>query len=230
MDKLERQRGMYELTGASMPQRSALAVLAGLVVLFAWWFVAGSGLGTLAVAIHHAARSGDPQRRLWLAVVRILFTEFVFLRRGVSWNEVFMIAAWLLIIVLILGSAAGMNSAPLGASAWVAVGLFLFGSWMNSWAEFTRHRWKLRQENRGLLYTGGLFRYSRHPNYLGDVISFSGLCLFSGRWFTIVVPLLMLVGFVFVNIPMLDAHLHDHYGAAFDDYAAHTRKLIPFLY
>ena len=27
-----------------------------------------------------------------------------------------------------------------------------------------------------------------------------------------------------------DAHLRDHDGAAFDDYASSTRKLIPFLY
>ena len=40
----------------------------------------------------------------------------------------------------------------------------------------------------------------------------------------------MLAGFVFVNIPILDAHLHDHYGAAFEEYARRTRKLIPFVY
>ena len=40
----------------------------------------------------------------------------------------------------------------------------------------------------------------------------------------------MLAGFVFVNIPVLDSHLHDHYGGAFDDYARRTRKLIPFVY
>jgi hypothetical protein len=50
----------------------------------------------------------------------------------------------------------------------------------------------------------------------GDLISFSGLCLVSGRWTTIVNPSIMLAGFVFANIPMLDSHLHDHYGAAFD--------------
>jgi protein-S-isoprenylcysteine O-methyltransferase Ste14 len=40
----------------------------------------------------------------------------------------------------------------------------------------------------------------------------------------------MPAGFVFVNIPVLDAHLHDHYGSAFDEYAQRTRKLIPFVY
>ena len=87
-----------------------------------------------------------------------------------------------------------------------------------------------RPENRCRLYTLGLFRYSRHPNYLGDLVSFSGLCLVAGSAITAVIPALMLAGFVFVNIPVLDAHLHTKYGTAFEEYARQTRKLIPFLY
>jgi steroid 5-alpha reductase family enzyme len=101
---------------------------------------------------------------------------------------------------------------------------------MNSYAEYARNVWKLRPENRGQLYTQGLFQYSRHPNYFGDLLSFSGLCLISGAWITTVVPILMVMGFVFVKIPALDSHLRDHYGSAFDDYKRRTAKLIPFLY
>jgi len=49
-------------------------------------------------------------------------------------------------------------------------------------------------------------------------------------WLTVIVPALMLAGFVSVNIPILDAHLREHYGTAFDEYARKTRKLIPFIY
>jgi steroid 5-alpha reductase family enzyme len=112
----------------------------------------------------------------------------------------------------------------------VAIALFLLGSWMNTFAEYARYRWKQRPENRGKLYTKGLFRYSRHPNYLGDLLSFSGLCLMAGAWVTAVIPIAMLAGFVFVNVPVLDAHLQERYGSAFGDYARRTRKLIPFLY
>ncbi|MGH9454843.1 MAG: methyltransferase family protein, partial [Terriglobia bacterium] len=117
-----------------------------------------------------------------------------------------------------------------GAAGVMGVVLFVVGSWMNSRAEYARHVWKQRSENTGKLYTQWLFRYSRHPNYLGDLISFSGLCLISGEWLTAVIPVLMLAGFVFVNIPALDSHLRDHYGPAFDEYARRTRKLIPFVY
>ena len=103
-----------------------------------------------------------PGKRLLIYYVWILFTEFVFLKRGVSWSEVFMIAPW----PLLLGIEGGMNSSPLGAAGALGAGLFLLGSWMNSYAEYTRHVWKQRPENCGRLYTEGLFRYSRHapPN------------------------------------------------------------------
>ena len=142
----------------------------------------------------------------------------------------FTIAPWMLCIYLLLAISGGIDSRPAGIVAIIGTVLFVVGSWTNSQAEYARHVWKLRPVNRGRLYTQGLFRYSRHPNYLGDLISFSGICLISGAWVTTVIPVLMLAGFVFVNIPVLDSHLHDHYGSTFDEYAAHTRKLVPFLY
>ena len=141
----------------------------------------------------------------------------------------FTIAPWLLFIFLLLGIAGGTNPDAWGTAGYAGAALFLMGSWMNSYAEHARHVWKRQRENHGKLYTQGLFRYSRHPNYLGDLVSFSGLCLISGAWLTAMVPAVMLAGFVFVNIPALESHLHDKYGAAFDGYARRTRKLIPFV-
>ena len=62
------------------------------------------------------------------------------------------------------------------------------------------------------------------------LILFSGLCLICGRLSTAIIPVLMLAGFVFANIPALDKHLQEHYGNEFTHYATHTRKLIPFIY
>ncbi len=227
---------MYERTDSSLPQRLTLAATGAVWVALVWWLLFGRGIAIVGAWFGWSWTPGDTLRRGFLAAglsvyyVRILFTEFVFLKRGVGWDEVFTIAPWLMCIFLLLGIAGGKNPEAIGAAASVGTALFLFGSWMNSYAEYARHVWKQRSENRGQLYTRGLFRYSRHPNYLGDLLSFSGLCLISGAWVTAVTPLLMLAGFVFVNIPILDSHLHDHYGAAFDEYARRTRKLIPFVY
>ena len=230
------QKSMYEVRGDSRMQRMTLAGFAALWVAMTWWLLYAGGLATVGNWFGWEWTPGDPVRRTCLAAalsvyyIRILFTEFVFLKRGVSWNEVFSIVPWLLCIDLLLAILGGRNGSAPGAAVAAGGVLFVVGSWMNSYAEHARHEWKQRAENRGRLYTQGLFRISRHPNYLGDLVSFSGLCLISGAWITAVIPAIMLAGFVFVNIPALDSHLHDHYGASFDDYAARTARLIPFLY
>jgi protein-S-isoprenylcysteine O-methyltransferase Ste14 len=231
----------YAARGRSAAQRVVLTTALGVSVAAAWWLLLGGGIavaGAWVGRFWHADswQPGDAARRLCLGValtiyfVRLLFTQFVFLRRAMSWGEACLIAVWVACIYIVLAMAGGTNPAPLRVAGAAGAGLFVLGSWMNSYAEYERHVWKQRAENRGRLYTLGLFRYSRHPNYLGDLISFSGFCLMAGRWETFAIPAMMLAGFVFANIPMLDAHLHDHYGAAFDEYAARTRKLIPFVY
>ena len=227
---------MYGLRDASMAQRITLAAISGVWVAMSWWLLFGGGLHAVGGWFGWTWRPGNTVRRAWLAsgfsvyYIRILFTEFVFLKRGVSWSEVLTIATWTLCTYLLLGISGGTNSSHPGLEVGFGVFLFLVGSWTNSYAEYARHVWKERPENHGRLYTEGLFRYTRHPNYFGDLLSFSGLCLIAGAWVTAAVPLIMLAGFVFVNVPTLDSHLRDHYGEAFDEYASRTRKLIPFLY
>ncbi len=230
------RKDIYAARGGSVAQRAFLTVAVGLCVAVACWLLLAGGIPVIGASVGRAWGPGDETRRLSLAAalsiyfVRLIFTQFAFLKRAVSWSEAGMIAIWVLCIYLLLALAGGTNTARQGLTSAVGVILFILGSWMNSYAEYARHKWKQLPENRGCLYQLGLFRYSMHPNYLGDLISFSGLCLIAGRWITVVVPLIMLGGFVFANIPMLDAHLHDHYGTEFDEYAKRTRKLIPFVY
>ena len=227
---------MYEVPGACVAQRVTLGVMLGAWVALAWWLLWGGGLAMAGGWFGWSWTAGDAGRRMLLALgfsiyfLRILGTTFVFLKRGVSWSEVFTIAPWVLVIYLTLGIGGGRNAAPLGWTAWVSVALFALGSWMNSYSEYQRHVWKARPENRGHLYTGGLFRWTRHPNYCGDVLSFSGLALLAGVWYAALIPLTMAAGFIFGNIPVIDAHLAEHYGAEFAEYARRTRKLIPFVY
>jgi protein-S-isoprenylcysteine O-methyltransferase Ste14 len=236
MQKRELQRTVYELRGPSTAQGLALTVILGLWVALAWWLLLGGGLVAVQNWLRWIGKPAGGIRRICLATafsiyyVRIIFAKFVFLRRGMGWTEVFTISFWLLFIFLFLSFAAGTNPSPFGPAGSLGTALFLGGSWMHSCSEHSRHAWKQRPENRGKLYTEGLFRYSRHPNYLGDLILFSGMCLIAGKWIAATIPVLMLAGFIFVNIPVLDSHLRDHYGTAFDSYALRTKKLIPFLY
>jgi steroid 5-alpha reductase family enzyme len=230
------QHSLYETGQSPGVERFVFAALAGAWVGLAWYLLLGGGLAKAGGWFSQDWAAGDPTRRICLAVafsiyyVRILFTVFVFQKQRMGWGSVFGITTWILCIYVFLAILAGVTHRSLGYTGVAGLLLFLAGCWMNSHAEYTRDVWKQLPQNHGRFYPGGLFRYTRHPNYLGDLLSFSGLCLISGSWISILIPLLMLAGFVFVNIPRLDSHLHAHYGAEFDQYASHTPKLIPFVY
>ena len=219
----------------SIAQRVTLAIgLAGCVVLAGWLLFFGGA----AVAGHfppplghwrfHAPGCARLRFRHLLRprpLYRIPISEA---RRKL--NEVLTIVPWAFVLYILLALAGGTNQAPFAAAAITGAVFFVLGSWMNSYAEHQRHVFKQRPENYGQLYTGGLFRLVRHPNYFGDLVSFTGLCLMAGRWYTAIIPVLMFFGFVLVNVPALDQHLARHYGSAFEVYARKTRKLIPFVY
>lgn len=237
MRLLQKSRnGIYQANSASMVQRFALALLALLWVGIVWWMLFAHGLQDLGQLVGRVWHPGNFLRNVCIAValsiyyVRLLFTWFLFLKRGISCREVSAVAAWLLCIYLVIAIEGGTNDAPFGFGGLLGVALFCAGSWLNTYAEYRRYDWKQHPDHHGLLYTGGPFHYARHPNYLGDLLAYTGLYLLAGSLATIFIPLITAAGFVFVNIPALDAHLHQRYGNAFDDYAGRTSKLIPFMY
>ncbi|HEX4319932.1 MAG TPA: DUF1295 domain-containing protein [Acidobacteriaceae bacterium] len=227
---------MYEFRVRSTAQRCRLALALAAWLAIAVWLLCFGGLATVNAVFGWTPVIASPLRRFCLAsalsiyYLRLLLTWFVFLKRGMRWQESFAVATWLLCIFLAVALAGGRNDSPFGLWSWLGVAAFAFGSWLNSWAEFERLIWKRQQTHHGQLYTGGLFRYCRHPNYLGDVISYSGIALMTGNWMVAFVPAITLAGFVFANIPALDRHLQQRYKESFDDYAKRTARLIPFVY
>ena len=122
-----------------------------------------------------------------------------------------------------------MLKQAIGAFEVIGVLLYLSGSYLNTHAEYSRHIWKLKKENKGRLYTGGLFSLSMHINYFGDIVLFTGLAMIT-HISMLVIPLLMSVNFVFNIIPALDRHLEKRYQDEFRDYSGKTKILIPWIY
>ncbi len=162
--------------------------------------------------------------------VRLLVTQFVFLKRKMTWVETIIISILMVAAVYAYMRVGGSNDQPLGWVEAVGIILYLFGSFLNTRSEHTRHVWKKISANKGQLYTEGLFRYSMHINYFGDLVLFTGLAMICGSISLLVIPLLMTVNFVFFIIPQLDKYLAEKYGDQFVEYAKRTRKLIPKIY
>jgi steroid 5-alpha reductase family enzyme len=71
----------------------------------------------------------------------------------------------------------GNNKQVVGVVEVIGILLYLSGSYINTHSEYSRHVWKLKEENRGRLYTRGLFSLSMHINYFGDIVLFTGLAM-----------------------------------------------------
>ena len=163
-------------------------------------------------------------------LLRLLATLFVFLKRRMSWPEAILISAVMSIIIIVLFNYGGRQSNYIDAVDIIAIGLYLFGSYLNTFSEYRRYVWKKKPQNRGHLYTEGLFRFSMHINYFGDVVLFTGFALVTHNFALLFIPLLMMLNFAVVLIPSLDAYLEDKYGTEFQEYAKRTKRLVPFVY
>jgi protein-S-isoprenylcysteine O-methyltransferase Ste14 len=117
-----------------------------------------------------------------------------------------------------------------GAVEVIGILLYLSGSYINTHSEYYRHVWKLKAENRGRLYTKGLFGLAMHINYFGDIVLFIGLAMVTHSLSMLVIPLIMTTNFTFNIIPSLDKYLEKKYKDEFREYSKKTKKLIPMIY
>jgi protein-S-isoprenylcysteine O-methyltransferase Ste14 len=162
--------------------------------------------------------------------LRMLVALSIFLKRRMSWGEGLLVSVVMSVALIALAYYGGNQKSAVGVIDGIGIVLYLCGSFLHSFSEYQRHVWKQRAENKGHLYTGGLFKYSMHMNYFGDVLVFTGLALITRVTMTLVIPLFMALNFAVFLIPSLDAYLARKYNAEFTAYASRTKKLIPFVY
>jgi len=89
-----------------------------------------------------------------------------------------------------------------------------------------------RTKQTGDVMDRGLWRFSRHPNYFGEILFWTALWLFAlaadpAWWWTVVGPLALVAMFVGASIPLLDQRSRDR-RPSFDAYARRTSALVPW--
>ncbi|MCW8925399.1 MAG: DUF1295 domain-containing protein [Xanthomonadales bacterium] len=232
--------GIDRTHSGSRLQKAVFWGLHFVIILLCTWLVLGGGLESMASWFGWAVDWTDPVRvRILLFCAIIYFvrhgiTLFYLLARRVEWGEVFGLAVFFALfeIGLLLVGGGVFRDSPIALS-WLdifALGLYLIGSFLNSASEIQRKRWKEDPSNKGRCYTGGLFKYSMHVNYFGDVVLFTGWSLLTAAIWTLGLPLLMLLMFMFVHIPPLDEYLAGRYGDEFKAYRSKTKRLIPLVW
>ncbi len=108
--------------------------------------------------------------------------------------------------------------------------LSLGAATMQGIADYEMHTF--RKNRTGAFIRNGLWKYSRHPNYLGEILMWWGvalsvICAAPNAWYLAIGALANTVLFFAVSIPMADGRQARKEG--FAEYKQQTRMLLPIM-
>ncbi|MCD6332971.1 MAG: DUF1295 domain-containing protein [Bacteroidales bacterium] len=227
---------LYGQKSRSIPQKIVIILLELILLWLSYWILFQKGgaiiLGWLGIHSIHALAARKTVVFIFSLVVfiRIGFAMFYLLKRKIPWEESFSIPMAFALYYVGFSLLVLQTDHRLDLLDLFGIALFLFGSFLNSYSEIQRHQWKTLTENKGKLFTGGLFRYSMHINYFGDVCWVTAYAILTRNWYSAIIPVFLLCFFIFFNIPKLDQYLGMKYGKSFFEFKKKTKKLIPFIY
>ena len=141
------------------------------------------------------------------------------------------------VVMLPVSYLLGRGDAP-GFGPWLIAGgsIWLVGLTIEAVADAQKSAFKAKQPEGERFVTTGLWRYSRHPNYFGEMLVWWGLFVFSvpflqGAAFAVVLgPVFITLLLLFVSgIPLLERSADAKYGEdpAYREYKRRTSVLVP---
>jgi len=121
--------------------------------------------------------------------------------------------------------------------SWLGIAIFIAGLTIESLADYQKFVFKSNPDNKGKWIASGLWKYSRHPNYLGEILVWLGVYLFC---FTSLSGVQQLIGalsplfitglLLFVSgIPLLEKKAQKKWGdkKEYQQYKKSTGVLVP---
>ena len=176
------------------------------------------------VFLRNLGKQEDPRYRKWRqdwgkhAVIRAFFQ--VFILQGVL----------IIIISLPVTIAITCGQIPLGLLDILGVCVWLGGFAFESVGDYQLMRYKRNPANQGKIMTQGLWKYTRHPNYFGEVALWWGVYLIALSvplgWATILGPIAITYLILKVSgIPLLEEKYKDN--PEFQMYKRRTSAFFP---
>jgi steroid 5-alpha reductase family enzyme len=114
----------------------------------------------------------------------------------------------------------------------VGLSIFIFGLLFESIGDYQLLCFKKNQLNKGTIITSGLWKFTRHPNYFGEVVLWWGIGIFTiGSDFYLtafISPLILNLLLLFVSgVPMLEKKYAGN--KDWEDYKKITPAFVPFI-
>ena len=148
-----------------------------------------------------------------------------------SYLQVFLLQGFfLLIIISPVIHAAVAEKLQWNIFTWIGLCCWIIGFYFQAMADWQLVVFKSDKNNKGLIIQTGLWKYSRHPNYFGEILMWWSIFIitipFANSFYFIISPLTITLLLVFVSgIPMLEKKYKGN--PAFEDYKKRTSVLIP---
>lgn len=143
-------------------------------------------------------------------------------------------------ITLTLGAALAALTTEmrkdLGPLTVAGVAVWCLGFAVEVGADWQKSRFRANPINRGRFIRTGLWAWSRHPNYFGEIVLWVGVALVavpvlhSWQWATLVSPLFVFLLITRVSgVPLLEKKADERWGCQrdYEDYKARTSVLVP---
>ena len=143
----------------------------------------------------------------------------------------------LLTLACALAIITGTERRSIGWVATVGIAVWVVGFAIEVVADRQKSAFKRDPANEGRFITSGLWAWSRHPNYFGEMVLWSGIAIMalpvlSGwRWVTLISPVFVVLLLTRMSgIPMLEARAEKRWGdeEGFQSYIRNTPVLIPW--
>lgn len=149
-------------------------------------------------------------------------------------------AVWLIGLPFMIGFQKDMSiSSSIGVIKFIAAVMIIAGLVIEILADHQKNNFRNNPTNDGQFMNQGLFSYIRHPNYLGEIMFWTGMFLFVSpyleglEWFCVISPVFITLLLNFVSgINMLEKSSLKRYGHldSYHDYFKKSWRLIPFVY
>ena len=146
----------------------------------------------------------------------------------VNFTGIHMVPTLIVYACTLPATYAFMHEGALTAGSVIFFFLSLVAVILQGTADYQMH--KFRRHRTGTFINTGLWKYSRHPNYLGEILMWWGVALsvisaFPGAWYLAIGAISNTVLFLAVSIPLADGRQSQK--PEFDEYKSHTRMLLP---
>jgi steroid 5-alpha reductase family enzyme len=163
----------------------------------------------LRLALHIFVRNRGKKEDFRYLNWRIQWKNNFYLR---SYLQVYLLQAFFLLIIIspvIIVSSTKQNQ--LNILDYIGVIIWLTGFLFESVADYQLLKFSKRKKEKDAILKTGLWKYSRHPNYFGEVLLWWGIFLIAVNsnlgLYSIIGPLTITILILFVSgIPMLEKH------------------------